>query len=70
MFRTITSPSSGASSHELYNALQVSLAVAWMYATVRLACNALYSLRDDTPDDGLVIVRNMYRQLMDNKDHS
>ena len=28
MFRTITSPSSGASSHKLYNALQASLAVA------------------------------------------
>ena len=43
MFRTITSPSSGASSHKLYNALvyscyQASLAVAWMYirATARL----------------------------------
>ena len=36
MFRTITSPSSGASSHKLYNALvcscyQASLAAAWMY---------------------------------------
>ena len=36
MFRTITSPSSGASSHKPYNALvcscyQASLAVAWMY---------------------------------------
>ena len=36
MFRTITSPSSGASSHKLYNALvcscyQASLAVACMY---------------------------------------
>ena len=34
MFRTITSPSSGASSHKLYNAfgmfVQASLAVAWM----------------------------------------
>ena len=30
MFRTIASPSSGASSHKLYNALQASLAVAWM----------------------------------------
>ena len=40
MFRTITSPSSGASSHKLYNALQASLAVAWMYihATARLSC--------------------------------
>ena len=55
MFQTITSPSSGASSHKLYNA---SLAVAWMYihGTARLA---LYSLWDDAPDDGLVIVRNM-----------
>ena len=32
--------------------------------------NALYSLLDDAPDDGLVIVRNMQSQLMDNKDHS
>ena len=36
MFRTITSPSSGASSHKLYNVLvcscyQVSLALVWMY---------------------------------------
>ena len=36
IFRTITSPSSAASSHKLYNALvcscyQASLAVAWMY---------------------------------------
>ena len=66
MFRTITSPLSGASSHELYNALvsscyQASVAVARMYihATATLACNALYSLWDDAPDDGLVIVRNM-----------
>ena len=41
MFRTTTSPSSGASSHKLYNALvrscyQASLAGAWMYATARL----------------------------------
>ena len=42
MFRTVTSPPSGASSHKLYNALvcscyQASLAVAWMYiqATAR-----------------------------------
>ena len=49
MFRTVTSPSSGASSHELYNEL------------VRLheRTNALYSLLDDAPDDGLVTVRNM-----------
>ena len=66
MFRIITSSSSGASSHELYNVLvcscyQASLAVAWIYipATARLACNALYSLWDDAPDDGLVTVRNM-----------
>ena len=32
--------------------------------------NALYSLRDDAPDDGLVIVRNMQSQIMNNKDHS
>ena len=45
MFRTITSPTSGASSHKLYNGLvcscyQTSLAVAWMYihTTARLAC--------------------------------
>ena len=30
----------------------------------------LYSLWDDAPDDGLVVVRNMYSQLMDNKDYS
>ena len=67
MFRTITSPSSGASSHKLYNVLvrlcyQASLAVVWMYihTTARFACtnipNALYALLDDVPDDGLVIV--------------
>ena len=40
MFRTISSPSSGASSHKLYNTLQASLTVVWMYihATPRLAC--------------------------------
>ena len=39
MFRTITSPSSGASSHKLYDALQASLTVAWIYihAKARLA---------------------------------
>ena len=36
MFRTITSPSSGASAHKLYDALvcscyQASVAVAWLY---------------------------------------
>ena len=77
IFRTITSPSSGASSHKLYKALQASVAVAWMYihAIATLAwqhehTNSLYSLWDDAPDDGLVIVRNMYSQIMDNKDHS
>ena len=57
--------------------VQASVAVAWMYihATARLAwyhehTNALYSLWDDAPVDGLVIVRNMQSQLMDNKDHS
>ena len=32
--------------------------------------NALYSLWDDAPDDGLVTVRKMYSQIMDNKGHS
>ena len=45
MFRTTTSPSSGASSHKLCNALVCS--------------NTLYSLWDDALDDGLVIVLNM-----------
>ena len=36
---------------------------------VDLHPHALYSLWDDAPDDGLVIVRNMYSQIMDNKDH-
>ena len=70
MFRAVTSPSSGVSSHKLYNALvrscyQASLDVAWMYihATARLAwehehTNALYILWNDVPDGGLVIVRN------------
>ena len=53
MFRTITSPSSGASYLKLYNALVYS-----------------YSLWYDAPDDGLVIVRNIYSQIMDNEDHS
>ena len=40
MFRTITSPSLGASSYKLYNALQASVAVEWMYihTTATLAC--------------------------------
>ena len=40
MFRTITGPSPGASSHKLYKALQASLAVVWMYihTAARLAC--------------------------------
>ena len=45
MFRTVTSLSSGASSHKPYNALvrscyQAGLAVAWMYihTAARLAC--------------------------------
>ena len=48
-----------------YHQSIISLAVAWMYihATARLTCanitNALYSLLDDAPDDGLVIVRNV-----------
>ena len=41
IFRTIASPSPGASSHKLYNSLvrscyQASLAVAWMYNNSRL----------------------------------
>ena len=46
----------------------------YIHTTARLACtnitNALYSLWDDAPDDGLVIVRNMVSQLMDTKDDS
>ena len=39
--------------------LTLLLVVVYIHATARLACNALYSLGDDAPDDGLVIVRNV-----------
>ena len=58
MFRTITSHSSEASSHKLYNALVCSC------RRVEEHTNALYSLWDDAPDDGLVIVRNMQSQII------
>ena len=50
MFRTIISPSSGATFNKLYSAIGT-------FVPVRLA--RLYSLLNVAPDDGLMIIRNM-----------
>ena len=62
MFRTITSPSSGASSHELYSALvrscyQASLAVAWIYIGTFLLSGECRCCVDVYP-------RNIYTRLI------
>ena len=49
MFRTIISPSSGATFNKLYSAI----------VTYRHVPVALYSLLNVAPDDVLMIVRNM-----------
>ena len=41
-----------------------------MFRTYRHVPIALYSLLNDAPDDGLMIVRNMWSQIMKNKDYS
>ena len=53
MFRTIISPSSGATFNKLCSAI----------GTCRYVPIALYSLLNVAPDDGLMIVRNMQSHL-------
>ena len=74
MFLTITSPSSGASSHKLYNSLvcscyQASLALVWMYirATARLACTNIpmrSTQQLDSPDSTNIPMRYTVYEMM------